>query len=123
VKVKSMYPIIVTENPEKTLEFYEALGFTKKHDLPTKPGTHVYVVANGDMEMEIMESIDNGPASMPAGLYSLRMNVDDLDAAAELVKQKGGTIVAGPFETFVGKNLMIKDADGNDIIFIQHIKK
>lgn len=123
MKVKSMYPIIVSENPEKTMEFYATLGFTKKHDLITKMGTHVYVVANEDLEMEIMEAVSNGPAPITAGLYGFRMNVDDIDAAAETVKKNGGTIIAGPFEVETAKNLMVKDADGNNITMMQHIKK
>jgi len=123
MKVKSMYPIIVSENPAKTMEFYATLGFTKKHDLTTKMGSHVYVIANDDLEMEIMEEVSNGPAPITAGLYGFRMNVDDIDATAEAVKQNGGTIIAGPFETEVSKNLLAKDADGNNITFMQHIKK
>jgi len=123
MKVKSMYPIIVSENPEKTIEFYATLGFEKKHDLTTKLGSHVYVIANGELEMEIMEAVSDGPAPITKGLYGFRMNVDDIDAATESVKKNGGTIVAGPFETAVGKNLMAKDADGNNITLMQHIKK
>jgi len=123
MKVKSMYPSIVTENPEKIMTFYETLGFTKKHDLTTTVGSHVYVIANEDLEMEIMEAVKDGPVSIPVGIYGLRMNVDDIDAAVETVKQNGGTIIAGPFETPISKNLMIKDVDGNNITLIQHIKK
>lgn len=123
MKVKSMYPSIVSENPEKTMEFYETLGFTKKHDLTTTVGSHVYVIANEDLEMEIMEAVKNGPIPIPVGIYGLRMNVDDIDAAIETIKQNGGTIIAGPFETPTSKNLMVKDVDGNNITLMQHIKK
>jgi len=123
MKVKSLYPTIVSENPEKIMEFYKTLGFEKKHDLTTQVGGHVYVVANGDLEIEIMEAVDNGPISLPTGIYGLRMNVDDMDVAIETLKQNGGTIMAGPFETPISKNLMAKDVDGNNITLIQHIKK
>jgi len=123
MKVKSMYPIIVAENPEKVMEFYATLGFSKKHDVTTKMGSHVYVIANGDLEMEIMEAVANGPVQIPVGLYGFRMNVDDIDAAGETVKQAGGTIIAGPLEVDGVKNLLVKDAEGNNITLMQHMKK
>jgi len=123
MKVKSMYPIIISENVEKTMAFYATLGFSKKHDVTTEMNSHVYVIANEDLEMEIMEAVKNGPLSLPTGLYGLRMNVDDINAAAEAVKKSGGTIIAGPVELGTAINLIIKDADGNNITLMQHIKK
>jgi len=123
MKVKSMYPSIVSENVEKTMGFYAALGFTKKHDLTTTLGSHVYVIANEDIEIEIIEAVNNGPIPIPTGLYGLRMNVDDIDSAVETFKQNGGTLVAGPFDTIGSKNLFTKDVDGNNLTFIQHINK
>jgi len=121
MKVNSMYPVIVSDNPEKTMQFYESLGFTKKHDLITGMGSHVYIIANGDFEIELMESVNDGPWIYKAGLYGFRMNVEDIDAAVETFKQNGGTILAGPIEAATSKMLIAKDADGNNIMFMQHI--
>jgi len=123
MKVNSMYPVIVSDNPEKTMEFYETLGFTKKHDLTTGMGSHVYIIANGDLEIELMESVNDGPWIYPAGIYGFRMNVEDIDAAVETFKQNGGTILAGPIEAATSKMLIVKDVDGNNITLMQHIKK
>lgn len=121
MKINSLYPIIVSDNAEKTMEFYASIGFTTKHVTPTTNGTNVYIVANGDLEMEIMEFTENTPSPMPVGLYGFRMNVDDLDAAVETFKQNGGTIVAGPFENEWTKLYMVKDVDGNNITLMKHI--
>jgi len=122
VKVNSMYPIIVSENPEKTMEFYATLGFTKKHDLKTKMGSSVYIIANDDLEIELMEAVHEGPYQYPAGLYGFRMNVDDIDVAVETFKQNGGTILAGPIDAATSKLLIVKDVDGNNLTIMQHIK-
>jgi len=121
MKVKSLYPIVASEKPEETIEFYKNLGFEIKHDAITKMGSHVYVLNCGDLEIEVMQAVSGGPVTIPAGLYGFRMNVDDIDAAAEELKQKGATIVAGPIETNVGKNLILKDNQGINITLVQHI--
>jgi len=123
MKIKSLYPTIVTENPEKTMEYYATLGFTKKHDLVTKMGSHIYVIANNDLQIEIMEAVKDGPFPIPLGFSGFRMNVDDINDAIEATKKNGGTIIAGPIETPVSINLITKDVDGNNITFMQHIKK
>ncbi len=122
MKVKSMYPVIVSENPEKTMEFYETLGFTKKHDLTTNMGSRVYIIANGDLEIELMEAVKDGPYKYPAGLYGFRMNVDDINVAVETFKQNGGTILAGPIDAATSKLLIVQDVDGINITLMQHIK-
>jgi len=123
MKANSLYPIIVSEEPEKAIQFYQVLGFEQKHDAVTLMGSHVYVLNNGEMEIEIIERPTNGPVEMSAGMYGMRMNVSDIDAAYKELQEKGCTIVTPPFETGVGKNMMIRDADGVNITLIQHIKK
>jgi len=123
MKVKSLYPIIAADKPEETIAFYKNLGFEVKHDATTKMGSHVYVLSNGELEIEVMESVSGGPVTVPAGFYGFRMNVDDIDEAGEVIKQAGATVIAGPIETNVGKNLFIKDNQGIDITLVQHIKK
>jgi len=121
MKVKSLYPTIVSENIEKALDFYKGLGFTVKHTVTTKANTHVYVLSCDDAEFELMEKVEQ--LNITPGLYGIRMNVDSIDEALNELKEKGYEIVAGPIETPSGKNLLIKDGDGNNITLIQHIKK
>jgi len=124
MKVNSLYPIIVSENPEKEIQFYQMLGFEKKHDVVTELGSHVYVLSNGDLEMEIMEQVINGPLDMPVGAYGMRMNVPDIEEAYQELQEKGYTVMCPPIETKTGnRNLFVKDADGVNITLVQHIKK
>jgi len=119
MKISSMQPIIISDNTEKTLEFYSALGFTTKLTSTTEFGSPVYVVANGDVELEIMEASKNTPIPMSVGLHGLRINVDDIDAAVEAFKQNGGTILAGPFESESRKVFAALDANGNNITIMK----
>jgi len=123
MKISSLHPIIVTDNAEKTMEFYASLGFTTKHSTTMAADSPVYIIANDDVELEIMQSPKNFSHPIPVGLYGLRFNVDDLDAAVEAIKQNGGTVVGGPFDTEWTSVYSVKDADGNNITIMKHIKK
>jgi len=123
MKISSMHPIIVTENAEKTMVFYAGLGFTTKHTTVMSADSPLYIIANGDVELEIMQVPKDKPVPMKNGLHGIRFNVEDLDAAVEAVKQSGGTVLGGPFDTEWTSVYAVKDADGNDITLLKHIKK
>jgi len=123
MNISSMHPIIITDDAEKTMAFYASLGFTTKHSSEMAAGSPVYVIAAGDVELEIMQTPKDMPVPMPAGLYGIRINVDDMDAALEAVKKSGGTIVGGPFDTEWTSVYAVKDADGNNVSIMKHIKK
>jgi len=121
MKVKSLYPIIVSDNPERTIRFYKSLGFDLKHDAYTPAKNHIYVLSNGDMEIEIDELTDDGLLPMTPGLYGFRMNVDDIDNAYSELKENGWKIVLPPTEIGVGKGMAIQDDQGVNINLIKHI--
>jgi len=123
MKISSVHPIIISDNAEKTVEFYGALGFTTKHSTKTDFGTPVFIIANGDVELEIMEAPKNAPIPMQAGFHGLRINVDDLDAAVEAFQQNGGTVLTGHLDNGYATVVAVKDADGNNITLMQHHKK
>jgi len=123
MKVSSVHPIIISDNAKETVEFYAGLGFEITHDSHTIMGNPVYVIRNGEAELEIMETPTNAPNPMPAGLYGIRINVDDLDAAVEAFKQKGGTILAGPLENEWSKVYVGQDAEGINITLMKHIRR
>jgi len=123
MKISSVHPIILTKDAKKTIEFYEGLGFTTKHTTVMSADSPLYVIANGDIELEIMQAPENEPVPMTPGLHGLRFNVDDLEAAVEEVKQSGGTVLGGPFDTEWTSVYAVKDADGNNITLLKHIKK
>jgi len=121
MKVKSLYPTIISDNPEETIKFYEKLGFEKKHDALTNMGSHVYVLNNEDLEIEIVEYIKDYKIPLTPGLHSLRMNVSDIEEAYKEFQASGVKIIKPPFETSVGKNLFVKDDQGINITLVEHI--
>jgi len=123
MKISSLHPVIISENAEKLVEFYSTLGFTTKHLTVNAMGNPTYVIAHGDVELEIMQLPTDAPYPMPAGLHTLRINVDDLDAAVESIKENGGTVVGGPFPTEWTEVIVCQDADGNNLSLMKHIKK
>jgi len=123
MKISSVHPIIVTDNAEKTMKFYAALGFTTKHETIMAADSPLYIIANGDVELEIMQAPKKELVAMQTGFHGIRFNVDDLDAAVEAVKQSGGTVLGGPFDTEWTSVYAVKDADGNNLTLLKHIKK
>ncbi len=123
MKISSLHPIIVTEDAEKTMAFYAGLGFTKKHTTEMAADSPLYIIANGDVELEIMQAPEKELVAMTTGLHGIRLNVDDLEAAVEAIKQNGGTVLGGPFDTEWTSVYAVKDVDGNNITLLKHIKK
>ncbi len=123
MKVSSIHPILISDNVEKLREFYASIGFATKHTSITDFGTPVHIVATDTADIELMESPKNPHFPMPTGLYGLRINVDDLEAAVEAIRQNGGEILTGLLETPYAKVYAAKDADGNYLTIMQHNKK
>jgi len=125
MKTRSLYPIIVTAKVDETIKFYsEVFDYSVKHDGVTKTGGRVIVLANpDDLEIELIEQMEGGPISLPEGLYGFRINVANMDDAISELNEKGAQIIAGPFETANGRNLMIKDSNGINITLIEHNRK
>jgi len=122
MKISSLHPIIVTDNAEKTMEFYASLGFAQKHATTMAADSPLYIIACGDVELEIMQRPKNEPVPMQPGFFGIRMNVDDPEAALEAIKQNGGTVVGGPFDTEWTTAYAVKDVDGNNITILKHKK-
>jgi len=122
MKVKSLYPIIISENPKETISFYGNLGFGIKHDFVAENGHHVYVINNDDMEIEIIEGGGENPM-FPKGLLGFRMNVSDIDEAYKELKENGNEIVMTPVESEMAKGMIVHDDQGIHITIMQHIKK
>lgn len=127
MKTKNFYSIIVAKDYEKTIEFYETLGFSKKHEV-SRPFGKVCVIENeAGALLEIMQQTsEDTPKELQMkepGFVGMRTNVDDIEAAIEEFKAIGATIITGPIEMSVGRGAIIRDPNGVQITVIQHIKK
>jgi len=122
---KSLYPIVVTKNLEKTLDFYTSiLDYSVKHEVTRKDGGKVLVLENSKgLNVEIMTMPNGGPLDSEQGLNGLRMNIEDLDEVVKTITRYGYEIIAGPIETETAKSLIVKDNNGVVITMMEHIKK
>lgn len=119
MKTKEFYTAITTEDLEKTLDFYVGtLGFHVVHQLQLPNGNITVLENDKGAKLDVIEV-----PGAPAGFHALRTNVDDIDAAAAELKEKGYEILAGPIENATGKAMLVKDPNGVLIDIAQHIKK
>jgi len=127
METKGFCTAIVTEDYEKTLEFYTGLmGFKEIHHVDVPTG-RICVIENGaGSRLEIMElkQVDlPEPIKGKPGFKALRTNVSDLAAAVDEFNAAGAKIVFGPVNTSTGKAVIVEDPNGVQITVMQHIKK
>ncbi|GEM_PF-1353668 len=125
MKTTSLYPIIVTENVQETIDFYVGtLDYYKKHDMDLGASRIIVLENPKGCTIEVMQK---PTAAVPGlnfgdGLYGFRMNVDDIDEAVAEFRQKGAKILMGPIETPTSKNLMVLDPNGIHLTVMEHKK-
>lgn len=122
MKITGFNPIVVTQDVEKTVEVFEALGFKKTHN-PTGMSSEnltdiVLEDANGN-------KVDIAPSPQPHDVTILRMNVDNLEEAYNLLLSKGfvNTRGEGFVETEWSKAATMVSPTGYIISIGQHFKK
>lgn len=96
---------IVTDRLDRTVAFYtEILGFrVKARDRIERPGGTALELAYLDLGGTVVElmaysgvSLDPAPASEHLGYRMMALEVEDMDAAARFLEEKGVEIVWGP---------------------------
>ena len=115
---------LVTAEPERAIRFYtEVLGFkVRRRDAvqgtPLGPLDLVYLDLGGTT-VELMTYPDNKPAPAPAGerlgYRMMALEVEDMDGALALLKDKGVEPAWGPIRREAYARAEIRDPDGNAI--------
>ncbi len=123
MKITSFNPLIVTPEPEKLVQLFEALGFEKKH--------HIKNAGNDDVNIcDIRMTDPNGhhvdvasTANIKQDLTIIRMNVDDFDEAYDFLISKGFTHPSGTFvENEYSKSTLMKAPSGFAFDLCHHKK-
>lgn len=123
MKITSFNPLIITKDAAPVIELFEALGFEKRH---TKTGINDKDITSVRMRYENEDGkvfhVDVTQAD--SEISTIRMNVDNLDEAYEMLKGKGFTNVQGEKITDTGssKATMMVSPSGYSISIAQHIK-
>ena len=123
MKITTFNPLIVSPKADEVVSLLEELGFERRH---------APVVDTGGMTVERTRMRDAGGLSvdvskveaLPRDLTAIRMNVDDFDAACELLAAHGFTKAPGvePIEMERSRLLMMASPSGLCIEVVQHIK-
>jgi hypothetical protein len=131
MKITGFNPQVITKDPEAVIAVFEALGFVRTH---SKSGDDEFAFSSVRMErkrdgsededfhVDVISAPTNG---LPRDLTTVRINVDDFDAAYELLKSRGFTEPPGfgKNETPSSKYTYLASPSGMIIDVCQHIKK
>jgi hypothetical protein len=82
VKITSFNPLIVSRNPEAVIVLFEVLGFQRHH---TKTGISDLNITSVRMKDANGFYVDVANGEFPQDRTLIRMNVDNLDEAIELL--------------------------------------
>ncbi len=116
---------LLTAAPERTIAFYtDVLGFRERErmkipETPSGPLDLVYLELGGTT-VEVMsypkaKSIPARSAEQRLGWQCLALEVDDMDGALKMLKEKGVKATWGPVKRPDYARAEIRDPDGNAI--------
>lgn len=115
--MKIKYNTMIVKDMEESIKFYtEVMGFEidSRYDLGPA-GSITLLKGEGETMVEIIENPVNEP-----GLFSLGMDVDDLDSTLEELRSRGAKVTMEATPITVGRLAFIEDPNGVRIALIQH---
>ena len=115
--MKIKYATIIVNDMDESIKFYtEVMGFEIDSQYNLGPaGAITLLKGEGETMVEIIEN----PVDEP-GLFSIGMDVEDLDTTVKELKSKGAKITMEPTEITVGTLAFMEDPNGARIALIQH---
>lgn len=116
--MKIRYATMIVEDMEESVKFYtETFDFTFDAEFDVPGGKITLLDGDGFAGLELIES-DN----FETGLYSIGMDVEDINREIENLESKGADIALKPVETQVGYMARVVDPNGINIVLVQHTK-
>lgn len=111
------YATMIVKDMGESIKFYtEVMGFQIDGRHEPRPGVCITLLkGEGDAMIEIIEDTEH-----EIGLFSLGMEVKDLNATLEELRSKGAKITMGPVPITVGTLAFLEDPNGVKIALIQH---
>ena len=115
--MKVKYATIIVRSMDESIAFYsDVMGFAVDSQYRPRPGIVITLMKGAGEAM--VELIENG--SPEVGLYSVGMDVDDLDATVAHLKARGATITLEPVPILVGSLAFVQDPNGARIALVEH---
>jgi lactoylglutathione lyase len=115
--MKVKYATIIVEDMDESIKFYtEVMGFEIDSQHNPLPGVIITLLkGEGDAIIELIKNTENEP-----GLYSVGMDVEDINTKVKDLKSKGAKITMEPRPITVGTLAFLEDPNGVRIALIQH---
>ena len=116
-KMKIKYTTMIVNDMDESIKFYrEVMGFEidSRYDLGPA-GTITLLKGEGETMIELIKN----PVDEP-GLFSIGMDVEDIDTTVKKLKSKGAKITMEPVPITVGTLAFLEDPNGVRIALIQH---
>lgn len=122
MKITSFNPLIVSADPQGTIKLFEELGFTRRHKKGELDGredtTSIRMKDVNGFYVDIVE----GPG-VERDMITIRMNVDDFDAAKDLLESHGFTPSPQGMATDASsKSIGMFSPSGFSFSLVEHIK-
>jgi hypothetical protein len=123
MKITSFNPQIITKDAASIAEFFGELGFEKRHNPKRIGELNVEGIRMKDAGGFYLD-ISQPDVELPRDVTAIRMNVDDFDAAYQLLLAHGfkNFYGDGTVATKSSKSALMISPSGFAINLIQHIK-
>lgn len=115
--MKVKYATIIVEDMDESIKFYtDVMGFEIDNRYDLGPAGAITLLKG---EGETMVEIIKNPVDKP-GLFSIGMDVKDLNTTIKELKSKGVKVIMEPTPITVGTLAFIEDPNGARIALIEH---
>ena len=110
---------MIVDDMEESVKFYtETLDFTVDEVFDVPGGKITLLDGEGFAGLELIES-----TNYETGLYSVGMDVEDINEEIRKLEEKGAYIALKPIETQVGYMARVVDPNGINIVLVQHTRQ
>ncbi len=113
------YATMAVADMDESVRFYtEVLGLEIESQHDPRPGLTITLLkGDGDAMIELIEDKEN---PRKPGLFSVGMEVEDINTTVKELKSKGARITMGPTPITVGTLAFLEEPNGAQIALIQH---
>jgi lactoylglutathione lyase len=117
--MKIKYATMAVADMDESIKFYtEVLGLEIDSQHKPYPGLTITLL-KGEGEAMI-ELIEGEETPKETGLFSVGIEVEDINTKVKELKSKGAKITQGPTPILVGTLAFLEDPNGAQIALIQH---
>lgn len=116
--MKIRYATMIVDDMKESVDFYtKTLDFTFDEEFDVPGGKITLLNGDGFAGIELIQS-----DAFETGIYSIGMNVEDINEEIEKLEEKGANIALMPVETQVGYMARVIDPNGINIVLVQHTR-